>query len=175
MPAAGLDPDAKSIELQNGTKLSADVIVPAVGQTPNTQFLSGLTASSPDSLINPANRFIRVKPTLQFQDPKYPNIYAVGDIADSGAHKAARPGAAQAAVVAKNIVAMIEGGQPSEKIVVSPPGIHLSLGLVSENSVAGSTILKLKLTSYRQRIWCSETRILPRERRSRRLYPEKST
>jgi NADPH-dependent 2,4-dienoyl-CoA reductase/sulfur reductase-like enzyme len=133
MPAEGLNPHATSIELQNGTKLSADVIVPAVGQTPNTQFLSGLKPSSEDSLINPANGFIRVKPTLQFQDPKYPNLLAVGDIADSGAHKAARPGAAQAAVVAKNVLAMIEGREPSDKIVVSPPGIHLSLGLVSDD------------------------------------------
>ncbi|KAK9774364.1 putative FAD/NAD(P)-binding domain-containing protein [Seiridium cardinale] len=145
MPSGGLDPNATSIELQNGTKLSADVIVPAVGQTPNTQFLSGLTPSSKDSLINPVNRFIRVKPTLQFQDPKYPNIYAVGDIADSGAHKAARPGAAQAAVVAKNVLAMIEGKEPSEPIVVSPPGIHMSLGLtknlvfMNPNTAEGET------------------------------------
>lgn len=86
------------ISLQNGDTLQADVVIPATGQTPNTQFLSTLPASSEDSLINPANGFIRVKPTLQFQDPKYPNLFAVGDVADSGAHKAARPGAAQAKV-----------------------------------------------------------------------------
>ncbi|ETS85423.1 hypothetical protein PFICI_03448 [Pestalotiopsis fici W106-1] len=129
MPAGGIGADQTSIELQNGTKLSADVIVPAVGQTPNTQFLSGLAPSSQDSLVNPANGFIRVKPTLQLADPKYPNIFAVGDVADSGAHKAARPGGAQAAVLARNLVAMIEGKEPSENIVVSPPAIHLSLGL----------------------------------------------
>lgn len=131
MPPSGLGSNQTSIELQNGTKLSADVIVPAVGQTPNTQFLSGIDASSEDSLINPNNRFIRVKPTLQLADPKYPNIFAVGDVADSGAHKAARPGGAQAAVLARNLVAMIEGKEPTEHIVVSPPAIHLSLGLVS--------------------------------------------
>lgn len=129
MPPQGLDPNATSIELQDGTKLSADLVIPAVGQTPNTQFLSTLPASG-DSLINPANGFIRVKPTLQFADAKYPNFYAVGDVADSGAHKAARPGAAQAQVVAKNILAMIQGKAPEENIVVSPPAIHLTLGLV---------------------------------------------
>ncbi|KAK6196942.1 hypothetical protein LQW54_011027 [Pestalotiopsis sp. IQ-011] len=129
MPPSGLGSNQTSIELRNGTKLSADVIVPAVGQTPNTQFLSGLDVSSEDSLINPNNRFIRVKPTLQLADPKYPNIFAVGDVADSGAHKAARPGGAQAAVLARNLVAMIEGKEPTEHIVVSPPAIHLSLGL----------------------------------------------
>ncbi|KAI0121079.1 hypothetical protein BJ170DRAFT_698544 [Xylariales sp. AK1849] len=118
-----------TIELQDGTVLSADVVIPATGQTPNTQFLANLPSSLPDSLTNPANGFIRVRPTLQFQDPKYPQLFAVGDIADSGAHKAARPGAGQAQVVAKNILAMIAGNEPSDHIVVSPPGIHLTLGL----------------------------------------------
>lgn len=145
MPPSGLGSNQTTIELQNGTKLSADVIVPAVGQTPNTQFLSGLDASSEDSLINPNNRFIRVKPTLQLADPKYPNIFAVGDVADSGAHKAARPGGAQAAVLARNLVAMIEGKEPTEHIVVSPPAIHLSLGLVSTDTCLSENI---KLTFH---------------------------
>ncbi|KAI0203277.1 hypothetical protein F4808DRAFT_418000 [Astrocystis sublimbata] len=118
-----------TVSLQNGNTLQADVVIPATGQTPNTQFLSALAPSSEESLINPANGFIRVKPTLQFQDPAYPNLYAVGDVADSGAHKAARPGGAQAQVTASNILAMIEGREPSEKLQVTPPGIHLSLGL----------------------------------------------
>jgi apoptosis-inducing factor 2 len=130
MPPGGLDPNATSIELQNGNKLSADLVIPAVGQTPNTQFLSTLPASAEDSLINPTNGFIRVRPTLQFADEKYPNFFAAGDVADSGAHKAARPGAAQAQVLARNILSMIEGKAPSENIVVSPPAIHLTLGLV---------------------------------------------
>jgi NADH dehydrogenase FAD-containing subunit len=123
--------EAITVSLQNGTTLQADVVIPATGQSPNTQFLSPLRGSSEDSLINPNNGFIRVKPTLQFQDPLYPRLFAVGDIADSGAHKAARPGAAQAQVVAKNVLALIEGREPAEKIEVTPPGIHLTLGLVS--------------------------------------------
>ncbi|KAI8948379.1 FAD/NAD(P)-binding domain-containing protein [Xylaria longipes] len=118
-----------TVSLQNGSTLQADVVIPATGQTPNTQFLSALTASSENSLINPANGFIRVRPTLQFQDPAYPSLYAVGDVADSGAHKAARPGAAQAQVVAKNILDMVEGREPSGKIEVAPAGIHMTLGL----------------------------------------------
>lgn len=99
---------------------------------PNTQYLQDLPASSraEDSLINPANRFIRVRPTMQFADPAYPHLYAVGDVADSGAHKAARPAVAQAVAAAKNIAAMIEGREPTEEIVVNPAGIHLTLGLV---------------------------------------------
>ncbi|KAI3327350.1 FAD/NAD(P)-binding domain-containing protein [Xylariaceae sp. AK1471] len=134
IPAGGFQQDNISeepitVSLQNGTTLQADVVIPATGQTPNTQFLSALPGSSEDSLINPSNGFICVRPTLQLQDPKYPYLFAVGDIADSGAHKAARPGAAQAQVVAKNILALVEGREPAEKIEVAPPGIHLTLGL----------------------------------------------
>lgn len=75
-----------------------------------------------------------MRPTLQFLDEKYPNLFAVGDIADTGTHKAARPGAAQAAVVAKNIQALIEGRSPDDKYTKGPRGIHLTLGLVCRSS-----------------------------------------
>ncbi|KAI0425396.1 hypothetical protein F5Y09DRAFT_346760 [Xylaria sp. FL1042] len=117
------------LSLQNGRTLEADVVIPATGQTPNTQFLSTLPSSSETSLVNPANGFVRVKPTLQLQDPAYPHLFAVGDIADSGAHKAARPGAAQAQVAAGNILDLLEGREPSGEIEVSPAAIHLTLGL----------------------------------------------
>lgn len=123
-----------TVSLQDGRTLTADFVVQATGQIPNTQFLKDLAPSSNDSLINPKNGFIRVKPTLQFQDQAYPHLYALGDVADSGAHKAARPGFAQAQAVAKNIQAMVEGRQPSEEIVVGPAGIHLTLGLVGPNA-----------------------------------------
>ncbi|KAJ1329818.1 apoptosis-inducing factor 2 [Microdochium nivale] len=138
MPPNGIPVDAKSIKLQDGRELAADLIIPAVGQTPNSQFVtagglepsSSPSSSSPaESLVNPQNGFIRVRPTLQFRDPKYPHLFAVGDIADTGAHKAARPGAAQAAVVAKNVLALIAGREPEDRIVVDPPAIHLTLGL----------------------------------------------
>lgn len=122
-----------TVSLQNGGAVRADVVIPATGQVPNTQFLSTLPASSDDSLINPANGFIRVRPTLQFQDPMYPRLFAVGDVADSGAHKAARPGAGQAQVVARNILSLIEGREAAENIEIEPPSIHLTLGLVSRS------------------------------------------
>lgn len=69
---------------------------------------------------------------MQILDDKYPNLFAVGDIADTGAQKAARPGAAQAAVVAKNIQSLIEGKVPENKFTWGASGIHLTLGLVSQ-------------------------------------------
>lgn len=70
---------------------------------------------------------------MQFADPAYSHLYAVGDVADSGAHKAARPAVAQAQAAARNIAAMIEGKEPTEEITVNPAGIHLTLGLVSSS------------------------------------------
>lgn len=105
--------------------------ITATGQIPNTQFLKDLKPSSTDSLINPKNNFIRVKSTMQFADSAYPHLFAVGDVADSGCHKAARPAAQQAVAAAKNIAALIEGKEATEEISVGPAAIHLTLGLVS--------------------------------------------
>ncbi|KAH8686505.1 hypothetical protein BGZ61DRAFT_52986 [Ilyonectria robusta] len=131
VPPGGFPNDGSNfeLELKDGRKVPTDFVIAATGQTPNTQFLETLEPSPDSSLINPTNGFINVLPTLQFKDPKYPNFFAAGDIADSGAHKAARPGAGQARVVADNILAMIAGRQPSEHITVTPPAIHLTLGL----------------------------------------------
>lgn len=123
------------VRLQDGRVLTADFVVQATGQTPNTQWLRDLPATSPDPssssspILNPKNGFVRVRPTLQFADPAYPHLYAVGDVADSGAHKAARPGMGQAVVTAKNIVSMVQGREPGEKVEIAPAAIHLTLGL----------------------------------------------
>ncbi|WZH48592.1 Oxidoreductase [Fusarium acuminatum] len=131
LPSKGFPTDGSSFELElnNGRKIQTDLVIPATGQTPNNQFLKDLKPAPGHTIINESNGFIKVTPTLQFADPQYPNLYACGDIADSGAHKAARPGAGQAATVAQNIASMVQGGQPSQSITVDPPAIHISLGL----------------------------------------------
>jgi NADH dehydrogenase FAD-containing subunit len=93
-----------------------------------------LKSSRPDaeSVVNPDNGFIRIRPTMQFLDEQYSNLFAVGDIADTGAQKAARPGSAQAAVVAKDIQALIEGRAAEDTFVKGPGAIHLTLGMVSQ-------------------------------------------
>ncbi|EAQ83098.1 hypothetical protein CHGG_10916 [Chaetomium globosum CBS 148.51] len=82
---------------------------------------------------------------MQFADARYPHMFAVGDIADSGAHKAAKPGMAQAAVAARNIASMVAGREATEEMSLSPAGIHLTLGLTrnvifrNPNIAAGDT------------------------------------
>jgi NADH dehydrogenase FAD-containing subunit len=137
IPSGGFPNDGSTfdVELTNGTTESTQLVILATGQTPNNQLVAGLEPSTPEgpSVINPDNGFIRVRPTMQFLDDKYSNMFAVGDIADTGAQKAARPGAAQAAVVAKNIQALIEGRDPEERFVKGPGAIHITLGMVSLN------------------------------------------
>ncbi|CAK9782267.1 FAD/NAD(P)-binding domain-containing protein [Cutaneotrichosporon oleaginosum] len=125
LPKDGFPSDGSTfgVKLQDGRELQTQLVILATGQTPNNE----LVATLPGELINPDNGFIRVNPTLQL--PGYPHIFAVGDIADTGAHKAARPGAAQAAVLTKNVVSMLEGREPSDKITITPPALHITLGL----------------------------------------------
>lgn len=133
VPLGGFPESGESIslELMNGSTLTTNMVVMATGQTPNNNLVAQLAESSGTSLLNPANGCIFVKPTLQLNSDKFPNIFSLGDIADTGSHKAARPGAQQAGVVARNIVSMIENGQPAEEFAPTPAAIHLSLGFVS--------------------------------------------
>jgi NADH dehydrogenase FAD-containing subunit len=135
IPPAGFPNDGSTFDVQmtNGTTESTEFVILATGQTPNNQLVADLEPSTADglSVINPDNGFIRVRPTMQFLDDKFSNMFAVGDIADTGAQKAARPGAAQAAVVAKNIQSLIEGQNPEETFIKGPGAIHITLGMVS--------------------------------------------
>ncbi|KGO67484.1 FAD-dependent pyridine nucleotide-disulfide oxidoreductase [Penicillium italicum] len=120
-----------NVQLTNGTTESTQFVILATGQTPNNQLVADLKPSRPDgkSVVNPDNGFIRVRPTMQFLDEQYSNMFAVGDIADTGAQKAARPGSAQATVVAKNIQALIEGRAAEDTFTKGPGAIHLTLGM----------------------------------------------
>ncbi|CDM29944.1 hypothetical protein DTO013E5_8344 [Penicillium roqueforti] len=133
VPPSGFPNDGSTfdVHLTNGNTESTQFVVLATGQTPNNQLVADLKSSRPDSesVINPENGFIRVRPTMQFLDEEYSNMFAVGDIADTGAQKAARPGSIQAAVVAKNILALIEGRAAENTFVKGPGAIHLTLGM----------------------------------------------
>ncbi|KAF7312593.1 FAD/NAD(P)-binding domain-containing protein [Mycena indigotica] len=66
---------------------------------------------------------------MQVADPRFPNIFAVGDVAATDAHKASGPGHRQAQVAADNIIGMIRGGRPEHIYLRETRRIHLSLGL----------------------------------------------
>jgi NADH dehydrogenase FAD-containing subunit len=115
------------------SEIPADLVILATGQIPNNQLLKDLDDATDDKLIAP-NGFLRVRPTLQLLNPSYSNIFALGDIADTGAPKAARPGMMQADVVVENILSLIAGKEPTKHLEVGPAAIHLTLGLVGRPS-----------------------------------------
>lgn len=88
VPQGGYPTDGSKfdVELEDGSKIPADFAIIATGQTPNSAVLRDL---SPESIGK--DDFIKVSKMLQIVDEKYPNIFAIGDVAATGAHKAARP------------------------------------------------------------------------------------
>ncbi|KAF9023227.1 FAD/NAD(P)-binding domain-containing protein [Hymenopellis radicata] len=127
----GQDGKGKVVELMDGGEVQADCVISCTGSRP----LSAPLLSLSPSAVDPATGFVRVKPTLQIHpssaaDPEYPNVFAIGDVADTGAHKAARPAFGQIEVAVANIRRLMRGrGEALEEYVVPPVSIHLALGL----------------------------------------------
>ncbi|KIK65257.1 hypothetical protein GYMLUDRAFT_39617 [Collybiopsis luxurians FD-317 M1] len=120
-----------NIELTGGGTVRGDLVILCTGGVPLSSPLKSLSSSAIDE-----NGYIRVQPTLQIDAPGASNVFALGDVADTGACKAARPGKVQAAVVASNIQKLIQAraagkSQPEQLDVYKADagGIHLSLGL----------------------------------------------
>ncbi|TNY20309.1 putative oxidoreductase [Rhodotorula diobovata] len=127
------------VKLVDGRALKADYVIHALGQSPNSQLLS----SSLPSAVLPS-RYVRVSPSLLVA-PTAPTeastvnqrIFALGDVADSGAPKAARPAImGQAPLVARNIARVLAPHPehtPAVELETHTPGpaaIHLTLGHV---------------------------------------------
>lgn len=127
LPSSGYPTDGSqfTIELADGTSIPADFAIISTGQTPQSEILGTLTPESVNE-----SKFIKVKDTLQIHDERFPHIFALGDIADTGAHKAARPALKQAEVVTSNVLKVLEGRSDLDKYQVSDPAaIHLTLGI----------------------------------------------
>ncbi|TKY88316.1 hypothetical protein EX895_002668 [Sporisorium graminicola] len=118
------------VELQNGTKVPADLVLMCTGQTPHSALLASFAphALSPDGFIN-------VLPTMQIDfassapSPLAQRMFALGDIANSGASKTVRAAMGQIDTITSNILALIQGDTPKAHFTPGPSGIHLSLGL----------------------------------------------
>lgn len=71
--------------------------------TPQSDLLGALSPSS----INPTNRLVKIKPTLQVTDEAFPNIYSAGDVADLDVVKTGGAAWGQADLCMRNICKMI--------------------------------------------------------------------
>ncbi|KAK0449035.1 FAD/NAD-P-binding domain-containing protein [Desarmillaria tabescens] len=113
------EPSFQSPLLTEGKSLVQDLPFP----------LSDPLLSLSPSSVDPETKYVKVKPTLQIVDPKYPHVFSIGDVADTGAHKAARPAIAQAQIVLRNIQKLMKD-EKAELETYKPdlPAIHLALG-----------------------------------------------
>ncbi|SNX86822.1 related to AIF1 - mitochondrial cell death effector [Melanopsichium pennsylvanicum] len=119
------------VKLQNGDKMPADLVLLCTGQTPRSDVMRSF---APETITS--DGFINVSPTLQIK-PSSPglkqHIFALGDIANSGAAKTVRSAMGQIDVISSNILTLIESkAQPNvelKQFTPGPSGIHLSLGL----------------------------------------------
>lgn len=96
----------------------------SVGQKANSEWLGKWVNLTPGG-------FISVRPSLQAEGP-LDNVFAVGDIAETGAQKAAKPAIPLGQLAARNLCRLVRGeSQELERFELEPFGIKLSLGLVS--------------------------------------------
>lgn len=99
------------------------------GQRPSSQLLQDL---APGSISETGH--IRVKKTLQINSSMLSNVYACGDVAQTGVRNPnARAAMKQAQYVADNIVLAIQGKEPTNFYTPTWADgvIKLTLGLVS--------------------------------------------
>ncbi|GAA6006716.1 hypothetical protein JCM11491_003154 [Sporobolomyces phaffii] len=124
--------EPSTVRTLDGRSVEADCIIQSTGQTPNSQLVSSFAPSAIAS-----NGFVSVDRTLAVSprskveaDELDGRVFAIGDIADTGAQKAARPAMAHARVLAQNVVKLVTGESRSsfDSIVVAPSAIHLTLG-----------------------------------------------
>ncbi|KAF7343321.1 FAD/NAD(P)-binding domain-containing protein [Mycena venus] len=114
-----------TVDLADGRRIPADVAVACIGNSPLSAPLLSLSPASVDT----KSKLILVKPTMQIADAAFPRIFAIGDVAATGAHNAAGPAHRQAEVAAQNIVRMIAGDRPHVGYVPAVSKIRLGLGL----------------------------------------------
>ncbi|RYP42971.1 hypothetical protein DL768_010149 [Monosporascus sp. mg162] len=126
--------DAKSgfVTFKSGRRVECDVLINCTGQRPASQLVVDL---SPDSVLETGQ--IRVKPTLQIPDDSFPNVYACGDVAETGTRNPnARSAMRQGMIAAENVLLAIQGKAPRYEYIphFADGAIGLTVGL--QNSVA---------------------------------------
>ncbi|TRM61616.1 hypothetical protein BD626DRAFT_584561 [Schizophyllum amplum] len=92
-----------SVKTRKGKEIQTDLVLPTFGAKPNTSFL-------PASFLTSAGH-VKVRPTLQTAG--HDDIFAAGDIIDWKEQKQAAKSPGHAAVVAKNVKALLEGAKPT--------------------------------------------------------------
>lgn len=106
VPEGGFKDDFKMIKVatRDGKEIESDLQILCTGMTPQSDLLSKL---SPES-INPKNRLVKTKPSLQIVDDTFPNIFSAGDVADLEDVKTGGAAWRQGIVCMNNIIKLIK-------------------------------------------------------------------
>ncbi|CAG8960263.1 hypothetical protein HYFRA_00012783, partial [Hymenoscyphus fraxineus] len=127
--------DKTEVTFKDNGKRTYELVIPCTGQTPNSSLLEAISPSS----ISTQNHRILVHPSLQIQQhkkidgsPDLRNVFALGDVAETGGPKMARAGLFQAEVVRSNIIRLIAGRRLKEyKPMAMEGALKLTLGKVN--------------------------------------------
>ncbi|KAI8983481.1 hypothetical protein BDB01DRAFT_722685 [Pilobolus umbonatus] len=112
IPSGSFPLEVKPIEVQTttGKTISGDLAILCIGMTPNSELMK---AFAPDS-INKQTGFVKVKPTMQIDDDKFTNIFAIGDVSDHTDVKTGHYAWMQGLSALDNIKKMIKGANQNE-------------------------------------------------------------
>ncbi|KAH7183587.1 uncharacterized protein B0J16DRAFT_290217 [Fusarium flagelliforme] len=111
---AGQHVQETNLPLASGEIRTWDLVIPCTGLRPRSELLAEY---SPKSIAT--NGEILVGPTLQVKHlpSSRKNIFALGDVAQSGGPKQARAGLMQAEIVITNLLQLMKGGSAKKKYV----------------------------------------------------------
>lgn len=126
-----VDGKPKRVTTQKGVTYEADLVLACTGPGPHVDLIAALNPAA----IAPSGR-LRVDEHLAVQG--LPNIYAIGDAADTNAILAGHISYGMGGLVARNILRQISGSSKLEKYIVDPAAqrIKISLGL-KDGVIAG--------------------------------------
>lgn len=125
------------VETQSGKKLNADLVILALGNRPQTDWLKNTPLGS--SFINSENGYIHVKNTFQVDHPELSHVYVVGDAADLKETKMSFRIQGHIPVLVENLIASISHQDATLKDYKKGP----DLMAVTFGSKKGAVILPL--------------------------------
>ncbi|KAI8330792.1 hypothetical protein EDC96DRAFT_527965 [Choanephora cucurbitarum] len=112
LPENGFPLEVKPIEVhtKGGKIIHGDLAIMCIGMKPNSGLLEVLSPKS----IEKDTKFVNIKPTMQIDDDRFPNIFAAGDVANHTDVKTGHYAWMQGLAALTNIRKMIEGATQEE-------------------------------------------------------------
>jgi apoptosis-inducing factor 2 len=126
-----------TVTTRSGLEFKCDLQLNCTGLQYNSSLMSSL---SPQSL-NLKNNCLHVLPTMQLADSRHPNIFVIGDVADTTALKNAVSGWFQGEVVARNITRLVRNTDTTP--ITGTNGVNPIEGDELESYVPGPAVIKV--------------------------------